>query len=291
MEKLKIVGIGEIVWDMLPSAKQLGGAPVNFAFYAKELGSQSAIISAIGRDELGSELMSRLRHLGMDIRGVRENRYPTSTVDIALSADGIPTYHIRENVAWDYLENSELTQNIISDADAICWGSLAQRSETSRKSIMQMIEAAPKDCLKVFDINIRLNYFSASVVQSSIEQADVLKLNEDELPKIAEMFSMCGDELNLLSSLVDRFELCYLIYTKGAECSMIMNANHQVSKIETPPTMVEDTVGAGDSFTAAFVSYLLQGCTMEEAHCKAVQIAAFVCTQAGATAPLPEGMF
>lgn len=291
MEKLKIVGIGEIVWDMLPSGKQLGGAPVNFAFYAKELGAESAVISAIGKDDLGSELLSRLRQLGMDIRAVRTNKYPTSTVDITLSADGIPTYHIRENVAWDYLESNDLSQEIVSNAHAVCWGSLAQRNEASRKSIMQLIDAAPKNCLKVFDINIRLNYFSESVVRSSIEQADVLKLNEDELPKIAEMFSMCGDDLKLLSNLVDRFKLRYLIYTKGAECSMIMNANHQVSKIETPHTMVEDTVGAGDSFTAAFVSYLLLGCAMEDAHRKAVQIAAYVCTQAGATAPLPVGMF
>lgn len=286
MKKHNIVGIGEIVWDMLPAGKQLGGAPVNFAFYAQELGAQSIIVSAVGHDALGDEILERVTGYGMDISAIQRNTYPTSTVDITLTGDGIPTYVICEQVAWDYIDHSPAIDQIIAQADAVCWGSLAQRNGVSGKNMQDIIALAPAGCLKVFDINIRLNYFSEEVVRKSIEQADILKLNEDELPKVADLFGLKGDDLKIIRQLIEQFQLTFVVYTKGAECSIVVGKDGQISHIDTPKVEVADTVGAGDAFTATFVTMLLQGAPMEECHRRAVEISAFVCTQNGAITPL-----
>lgn len=275
-----------MVWDMLPAGKQLGGAPVNFAFYAKELGAESFVISAIGEDAAGDEMLQKVSALGMDISAVQRNAHPTSTVDITLTGDGIPTYVIREQVAWDYLEQTPHIQEVMKDADAVCWGSLAQRNDVSQKNMQAMISMAPEGCLKIFDINIRLHYYSQEVVRSSIEQADILKLNEDELPKVAELFKMTGEDEQIIEQLLEKFGLKYVIYTRGAESSTVVGRDGSFSKIKTPRVQVADTVGAGDAFTATFVTTLLQGFSLEDSHRRAVNVSAFVCTQNGAIASL-----
>jgi len=290
MEKPKIVGIGELLWDVLPAGRRLGGAPVNFAFYAQEQGAEARVVSAVGRDASGGELLGGIAALGLDVRAVQRNERPTSTVEVTLDAAGVPAYRICEQVAWDYIERTPQAEAAVADADAVCWGTLAQRSEVSRRSILALIDAAPKECVRLFDINLRLDYYDERIVGDSLERADVLKLNEDELPVVARMFGLEGSGEQCIAQLADRFALRYVVFTEGGRGSRVTAADGRTSYLPTPRVAVADTVGAGDSFTATFAASLMQGLPMEECHRRAVAVAAFVCTQHGAIAPLAEFM-
>ena len=288
MKQPKIIGIGEIVWDMLPQGKQLGGAPLNFAFFAKELGAEAYAISAIGKDALGDETLEKAKATGVDISLVQRNSLPTSRVLVTLDGNGIPQYEIVEGVAWDAIECGDQEKALVSDADVICWGSLAQRSEGSRKSVLAMIDTTKEECIKVFDINIRQHFYNREIIEASLERADILKLNEDELPLVAELFGLNGSTTEVIESLIARYSLRYVVLTCGEAFSEVYDATGVVSHIATPKVEVADTVGAGDSFTATFVTLLLQQRPVTEAHAKAVEVSAFVCTQHGAIAPLPK---
>lgn len=187
MNRPKIMGIGELVWDLLPDGRQLGGAPVNFAYWCNRLGAEGYPVSAVGSDDLGREAFDRLAATGLDLGYVQRNALPTGRVNVTLSGNGIPEYDIVEGVAWDALEADAGTLELAARADAVCWGSLAQRSETSRRAIAAILEATRPECLKVFDINIRQHWYSREIVTASLGQADVLKLNEDELPLVASL--------------------------------------------------------------------------------------------------------
>ena len=286
----KVIAIGEIVWDCLPSGKQLGGAPLNFAFFAKELGADAYAVSAVGNDVLGDETLEVASSTGVCLDFVQRNELPTSRVLVTLNEDGVPQYEIVEGVAWDAMEISSAALKLVEDASIICWGSLAQRSEKSRKSVLALLDAAPESCLKVFDINIRQHYYNNDIVEASLNRADILKLNEDELPLVAQMLSLSGSEAEIVKSLIDKYSLKCLIYTHGADFSEVYTADGEYSHVPTPRVPVADTVGAGDSFTAVFVTSLLQGKTISESHNLAVDVSAFVCTQSGAINPLPESI-
>lgn len=192
MGKPKIVGIGELLWDVLPAGRRLGGAPVNFAFYAQEQGAEACIVSAVGQDASGDELLGGIAALGLGVRAVQRNAHPTSTVEVTLDAAGIPAYRIREQVAWDYIERTAEADAAVAGAAVVCWGSLAQRNAVSRRTILALVDAAPVGCLRLFDINLRLNYYDERIVRDSLERADILKLNEDELPVVARFFGLEG---------------------------------------------------------------------------------------------------
>ena len=288
MEKPKIVGVGELLWDVLPAGKRLGGAPVNFAFYAQEQGAEACIVSAVGADASGDELLGGIAALGLDVRAVQRNAHPTSTVEVTLDDAGVPTYCIREQVAWDYIERAPEAVAAVADADVVCWGSLAQRNAVSRRSILGIVDAAPQQCLRLFDINLRLDYYDERIVRDSLERADVLKLNEDELPVVARFFGLEGSAERLIEQLVERFSLRYVVFTEGSRGSRVTAADGRTSYLATPRVEVADTVGACDAFTATFAASLLQGLPMEECHRRAVEVAAFVCTQHGAITPLPQ---
>lgn len=283
----KVIAIGEIVWDCLPSGRQLGGAPLNFAFFAKELGAEAYAISAVGMDSLGDETLEVAGKTCVDLSYVQRNDLPTSRVLVTLDENGIPAYEIVEGVAWDSIECTGEALELVKDASVICWGSLAQRSKKSRESVLAMLAAAPESCLKVFDINIRQHYYSREVIEASLEYADILKLNEDELPLVADMLGLTGPEKEIVSALIQKYALTHLIYTHGADFSEVYAADGAYSHIPTPKVKVADTVGAGDSFTAVFVTSLLNGRTLDEAHARAVEVSAYVCTQNGAINPLP----
>lgn len=185
---MKIIGIGEVVWDCFPEGKRLGGAPINFCFFAKELGAESYPVTAIGDDELGDETFAVLKETGLDLGYISRNILPTGKVLVSLNEAGVPQYEIVENVAWDAIECSPATMKLVSDADAVCWGSLAQRSEKSRAAILRLIDAVPDTSLKVFDINIRQHFYSTDLIVESLQKANVLKLNEDELPLLWEVY-------------------------------------------------------------------------------------------------------
>ena len=284
----KIIAIGEIVWDCLPAGKQLGGAPLNFAFFAKELGAQAYAVSAVGNDELGDETLQVASATGVNLDFVQRNDLPTSRVLVTLDENGIPQYEIVEGVAWDAVECPDSALELVRDASVICWGSLAQRTEKSRQSVLSMLSATPASCLKVFDINIRQHYYSLEVIKNSLEYADILKLNEDELPLVAEMLGMPGSEEAVISEIIERYSLKYVVYTHGADFSRVYGAEGLLSHQDTPKVKVADTVGAGDSFTAVLVTSLLQGRDIATAHALAVEVAAFVCTRHGAINSLPE---
>ena len=284
----KILGIGELVWDVFPSGKQLGGAPVNFAYFAKELGAEAYPVAALGCDELGDEAMEVVRPSGLKLDFIQRNSLPTSRVLVTTDEEGVPQYEIVENVAWDAMECTPEILDLASQADVICWGSLAQRSRKSRESILAMVDAAPENCLRVFDINLRQKFYSKEVIEESLKRADILKLNEDELPVVSKIFAVEGSEADQISHIINRFSLRSIIYTQGAVCSEVYDASGLVSRMDTPKVKVADTVGAGDSFTATYVTSILLGKTPPQAHELAVKVAAFVCTQNGAINPLPS---
>ena len=290
MKKLKVIAIGETVWDMLPAGKQLGGAPLNFAFFAKELGADAYAVSAIGNDSLGDETFGVASATGVNLDRLQRNDLPTSRVLVTLDEKGIPQYEIVEGVAWDAMECSDADVELMKDASVVCWGSLAQRCEKSRRSVLAMLEAAPQDCMKVFDINIRQHYYSREVIETSLAHADILKLNEDELPLVADMLGLQGEDKEVVAELMERYSLRYLVYTHGADFSEAYASDGAYSHVPTPKVEVADTVGAGDSFTAVFITSLLKGASLSEAHAKAVEVSAFVCTQHGAINPLPDNI-
>lgn len=284
----KVIGIGEVVWDVFPSGKRLGGAPVNFSFFAKEFGADAYPVSAVGSDELGDETMEALAVTGLNLDFIERNALPTSRVLVTTDAQGVPQYEIVEGVAWDAMSYGARTSALVKDADVICWGSLAQRSPQSRKSIMEMVAAAPASCLKVFDINLRQHYFSEEIVAGSLKHADILKLNEDELPVVSSMFSFEGNPQERIAELIRRFSLRGVIYTQGAACSEVYGAGGLLSHLPTPRVDVVDTVGAGDSFTATYIMARQNGESVAAAHKLAVEVSAFVCTRSGAINALPD---
>ncbi len=278
-----VVGIGEVLWDCLPEGRQLGGAPANFAYHASQLGMDAIVVSAIGRDNLGNEIAALLKekHLGMHLDIVPLD---TGTVQVSLDEDGIPQYDIKENVAWDSIPYTEALQTIARQTKAVCFGSLAQRSTISRKTIASFIDDMPQesDTLKVFDINLRQNYFSREVTEESLRRCNILKINDEELAVVARMLALKSDEQETeCKEIIARYNLRMLILTCGINGSYVFTSDTS-SFLPTPKVEVADTVGAGDSFTGAFVASILSGKSIAEAHRKAVEVSAYVCTQHGA---------
>ena len=284
----KVIGIGEILWDLLPEGKQLGGAPTNFSFHAAQLGLQSSIVSAVGNDILGNEIIETLNSTEIRIF-IDNNNKPTGTVSVTLDTEGVPSYVIHEDVAWDYINPSNDALDYASSADAICFGSLAQRSETSHLAILSLLMKSSEHALKVFDINMRQQYYSKKIIMKSLELANALKINEEEIMIFAEMFGLSGDEYELMHVIKDQFRLDYLALTKGDKGSWLVS-NEEESYLDTPHIKVKDTVGAGDSFTAAMTAGLLRKKSLKEIHKLAVEVSAFVCTHKGATPELPENL-
>lgn len=285
MKNYTVIGIGEILWDLLPDGKILGGAPANFAYHAAQLGAEGVAISAVGNDELGREIVRLIEekkvHNGLSL--VKE---PTGTVTVELK-DGMPSYIIHEGVAWDNLVLTDTAKEKLAKADAICFGSLAQRSHVSRKAIWEALEMVPKSCIKVFDINLRQNFYSKEIIEKSLAYADVFKVNEDEIVVFRDLFGMKGTEEEICKQITDKYNLRLLALTKGSEGSLLMSKGDK-SFIPTPKVKVADTIGAGDSFTATMVMGLLNMQPLAVLHQKAVDVSTFVCTHHGATPVLPE---
>ena len=285
-----IIGLGEVLWDLLPGGKQLGGAPCNFAFHAHALGADAKVITRVGADPLGREILGRLRELGLstELVAVDPGR-PTGTVSVEVSPDGQPQFTIHENVAWDYLEATTAARDAMSQCDAVCFGSLAQRNPNARAAIQSLVSATPAQALRIFDINLRQHFFSPEVIGSSLRLSNVLKINDQELPVVADMFGLKGDPALQMAQLAERFELSAMALTRGAKGSLLLSkglfSEHVGSHVR-----VADCIGAGDAFTAALVMGLLTGCGLKEINERANRLAGYVCSQRGATPPLPEEM-
>jgi len=289
--KFVLVGLGEILWDMLPEGKQLGGAPANFAYHAQALGGKGYVVSCVGNDELGGEILSVVEGIGLDKQYIAvDENHPTGTVTIELDNEGKPNYVIHENVAWDFIPSNSSLMELATEIDCVCFGSLCQRSEVSRETVRSFLGATKEKCLRIFDINLRQKFYSREIVKSMLELSNVLKLNDEELPVVAEMLGIEGDETKALSTLATRYDLRLIALTKGAEGSRLYTAEEDSHCEGVAPAMIADTVGAGDSFTAAIAMGLLRGDGLEEINSFANRLASFVCTQNGATPRLPENL-
>lgn len=287
MEKEKIVGLGELLWDVFPDGRALGGAPVNFAYHASQFGFEGCAVSAVGRDALGQEILDTLAEKQL-VSLVEPVDYPTGTVQVTLDAQGVPRYEICEGVAWDNIPFTPHMERLARECRAVCFGSLAQRSAVSRATIRRFLGLVAPDAYRIFDINLRQHYYDREVVADSLRLCNILKINDEEVSAVARLFGLStADEREVCGLLLREYGLKLVIETKGAAGSYVFTAD-ETSWIETPQVEVADTVGAGDSFTGAFVAALLKGCPLGEAHRAAVDVAAYVCTQQGAMPLIPE---
>ena len=281
--KRYVVGLGEVLWDVLPEGKKLGGAPANFAYHAGQfIGNDNTIaISAIGEDELAEETLVALRQHGLNDL-LPKVPYQTGTVQVQLDAQGIPTYDIKENVAWDNIPYDNDIKQIASNCRAVCFGSLAQRNVVSRATIHRFLDDTPADCLKIFDINLRQQFYTKDIIEGSFKRCNILKINDEELVIINRMFGFESlDMRTTCQQLLENYSLDMVVLTCGTNGSYVFTPNI-TSFQETPKVTVADTVGAGDSFTGSFCAAILNGKSIEEAHKIAVKVSAFVCTQNGA---------
>ncbi len=277
-----VVGIGEILWDLLPSGKQLGGGPVNFASHVYLQGVPAAIVGSLGADALGLEALQSLNAIGIGSHYLISNyEYPTGTVSVTVGENGSPSYVIHEGVAWDHLVWTAELGDLAASARAICFGTLSQRHADSRVVIQRFLQSSSTDCIKVCDINLRQNYFDYEIVSQSLTLTNVLKLNDEELPVLAGMFQLTGSYESMVRQLISQFSLDLVALTCGGNGSMLFTANESADHLGIPAAVV-DTVGAGDAFTAALVVGLLDGKSLDEINESANRRAAEVCGHAGA---------
>ncbi len=290
--KRYIVGLGEVLWDVLPEGKKLGGAPANFAYHAGQfLGCDNTIaISALGEDELAEETIAALREHGLNDLLPRVP-YPTGTVQVTLAEGGIPTYDIKENVAWDNIPFDDDIRQIARNCRAVCFGSLAQRNVVSRETIHKFLDETPADCVKIFDINLRQQFYTKEIIKESLLRCNILKINDEELVVVNRMFGYEGlDMRQTCEKIVQDYHLKMLVLTCGTNGSYVFTDDGLTSFQETPKVEVADTVGAGDSFTGSFCACVIKGKPVQEAHKTAVQVSAFVCTQNGAMPIVPDSL-
>lgn len=283
-----IVGMGEALWDVLPEGKKIGGAPANFAYHVSQFGFNSRVVSAVGDDKLGNEILENFSEKNLDFL-IEKVPYPTGTVQVELDNEGVPCYDIKEGVAWDNIPFTPALEKLAKQTRAVCFGSLAQRSVVSRETINKFLDAMPDDNgqLRIFDINLRQSFYTKEILCNSMERCNILKINDEELVTVSRMFGYPGIDLqDKCWILLAKYNLKMLILTCGVNGSYVFTPG-EISFVETPKVEVADTVGAGDSFTATFVAAILKGMKVSEAHRLAVDASAYVCTQNGAMPVFP----
>lgn len=283
-----VVGMGEALWDVLPEGKKIGGAPANFAYHVSQFGLPSCVVSAIGSDALGKEIVDNFTSKGLN-QLIAEVPYPTGTVQVEIDPAGVPQYDIKENVAWDNIPYTAHLESLAERTKAVCFGSLAQRNIVSRTTINRFLDAMPQndDSLVVFDVNLRQGFYDKEILCNSMERCNILKINDEELVTVSRMFGYPGIDLqDKCWILLGKYNLKMLILTCGINGSYVFTPGN-VSFQPTPEVEVADTVGAGDSFTAAFIASILKGKSVAEAHVRAVRTSAYVCTKQGAMPVLP----
>ena len=288
MKKHIIAGIGELLWDVLPEEEKIGGAPVNFSYHVNALGAMGIPISTVGHDDRGKMALDLLRQAGLDVAGISvSDEYCTGYVNASLDKEGTAIYRFPDEVAWDHLAINEYAENVKIQFDAICFGSLAQRSRVSRRAIFTYLDDLRPQTVRIFDVNIRQNFFSREIIESSLKRADILKMNDEELMTIARLVDLKGQDQELLPALINRYNLGMVILTRGGGGSILMTQD-DFSEHKGVNTQITDTIGAGDSFTAATIIGYLHGLSLDEINERANHIAAYVCSRRGAMVPLPE---
>lgn len=283
-----VVGMGEALWDVLPDGKKIGGAPANFAYHVSQFGLPSCVVSAVGDDDLGREIIENFTAKGLK-QLIADVPYPTGTVQVEIDQSGVPQYEIKENVAWDNIPYTERLESLAERTTAVCFGSLAQRNVVSRNTINRFLDVVSRneENLIVFDVNLRQGFYNKEILCNSMKRCNILKINDEELVTVSRMFGYPGIDLqDKCWILLGKYNLKMLILTCGINGSYVFTPGN-VSFQPTPKVEVADTVGAGDSFTAAFISSVLKGKSVSEAHSLAVRTSAFVCTEKGAMPTLP----
>ncbi len=286
-----IVGIGEVLWDVYSDTAHFGGAPANFTCHSAALGAEAWMVSAVGADDFGDRALDSLRQRGVACGCVtRDPAHATGRVLVTLDPSGQASYEFAADAAWEYLEWSDELASLARRCDAVCFGTLGQRSPISRNTIRAFVEATPRSALRVFDVNLRQQFYDAETVERSLRMASAVKLNAEELPIVAEL---CGiDALTLpemLNQLICRYDLRLAALTRGPDGALLV-AGREEAESPAVPTTVVDTVGAGDAFTATLISDFLRGLSLQEINRHANAVASFVCSQPGATSPLPGNL-
>lgn len=287
-DHFRVAGLGEMLWDVFPTGAVFGGAPANVACHAAALGARAAMISAVGDDDLGDQALAALAERGVDTSAVaRTSQFPTGTVQVHLSDEGQPDYEITRDVAWDHVPWTAEAKTLATDADAVCFGSLAQRGEATRETVRRFLKATRPGCLRVFDVNLRQDFYDAETLHQSLSLANVLKLNDEEAPIVAKAcFGAAMDDP--IDRLIEEFNLRLVALTLGSEGAILAAVGGKRRRQAAPPVEIADTVGAGDSFTAAMILGTLAGWPLEKIAARATAVAAYVCSQSGATPRLPE---
>jgi fructokinase len=281
-----IVGLGEVLWDVFPEGKQLGGAPANFAYMANLLGDRGIVASRVGADALGNEARERFASLGLETPFLQlDPAHPTGTVNVTLDREGRPSYEITEPVAWDFLAWERGWQSLAQQADAVCFGSLAQRSPSSRGTIRAFLSAVRPATARIFDINLRQAFYSTEVLAESLKLADIIKLNHEELPPVMQLLGLAyDDDASSAQRLLRACGAKLVCVTRGVNGSLLA-ASNQSNEHPGFRVSVADTVGAGDAFTAALVHHFLRGASLTAMNEAANRMGSWVVGRAGATPP------
>jgi fructokinase len=284
--RFTVVGLGEMLWDLFPEGKQLGGAPANFAYMTTLIGDRALVASRVGKDRLGNAAARRLTRLGLPATFLQvDTAHPTGTVNVTVDEQGQPKFEIMEKVAWDYLEWTPQWQALAAEADAVCFGSLAQRSAQSRVTILAFLEALRPDTLRIFDVNLRQSFYGQDVLSESAKRADIMKLNEDEIMRVAELLGgAVRDQQTAARWILKKYGLKLVCVTRGAKGSLLV-APDATDEHPGYSVRVEDTVGAGDAFTAALVHKYLRKASLRAMNAAANHLGSWVASQAGATPP------
>ncbi len=290
VEKFHITGIGEILWDMFPDGAQFGGAPANFVCHAQALGATSHMVSCVGSDELGWRALGYLKQNGVDTSTVAQSvERPTGTVEVELDAEGVAQYEFAANVAWDALTWSEALAHAADEVNVVCYGTLGQRSEVSKNTIQRFLKSTTDDCLCVFDVNLRQHFYSEALIRDSLEYANILKLNDEELPVLSSSCGLSGSETAIVEQLRERYNLRLVALTRGPRGAILFTED-SLSECDGFTVEVKDTVGAGDAFTAAMTLGLLLEHELDSINEHACRVAAYVCSQDGAAPKLPDDL-
>ncbi|MFN3488689.1 MAG: carbohydrate kinase family protein [Emticicia sp.] len=285
MSKKNIVCFGEVLWDLLPTGKIAGGAPMNVAVHANQLGLKATMISAVGDDELGEGITSFLLSRGLSVENIQQNEYQTGIVEVTLDEKGSPSYEIIEPVAWDFIHFTETAKSAVQAADALVFGSLALRNEVSKNTLLHL-QAEAK--LKVLDINLRKPFYTPELADELFKVADIVKVNDEELAMICAWYGQTGNETDNARFLKERYQLKGIIVTRGGNGAFFIDAHNEMSEHQGFKVTVNDTIGSGDSFLASFITKWLNGETPAEALKYACAVGAFVATQKGATPVIAE---
>lgn len=283
-----VIGLGEVHWDLLPDGRQLGGAPANVVYHAQALGARGVIASSVGQDPAGRDLLDAMSDAGLSVGVVHlDTARPTAEVRVVLDSHGAPAYEVPKLAAWDNLPFRTECVKLARKADAICFGTLASRNPHSRGCIRQFLESAMPSCLRVFDVNLRQNFYARDILQDLLEHAEVLKLNEDELPIVSSLLNISGSTKERMEVLMGKFALSAVAVTRGARGSVLMTPDHLEVHHGSRVDAVVNTLGASDAFTAALIIGLLHGRPLPEISERANQLASHVCTLREAMPPHP----